>query len=71
MIRSREIALRCAASLRRNLLAHRQPNERRQSFQISSGLSYCTIHKKPLTLFDQLDACKSEEARRLLLGVSR
>jgi hypothetical protein len=68
MIRSRDIALRCAASLPP---FHRGPKVRRKFYIKKWGRHRVKQHLLPHTFLDQLDACKSEEARRLLLGVSR
>lgn len=57
MIQSREFALRCAETMKRQL-----PN-------LLSGHKNC--ESKRIKLFRQVDACKSDEARRLILGKSR
>lgn len=62
MTRSQEIALRCAAAIQ---------TYRRQRYMERFGLSYRhPFMMLPIRLLDQLDACKSDEARRLILGRS-
>ena len=67
MIQSREIALRCASAMPSNLLRHRWPSE-----DILRGREIYGINRRgELDKIRQLDACKDDEARRLLLGKSR
>ena len=65
MIRSQEIALRCAKAMNPNLLRHRQKmpeNERADAYGLKA---------RKRKLLAQLDGCQSNEARRLILGRSR
>jgi hypothetical protein len=49
----------------------RQPNPRRQHYKQLYGLTKreCRDHLKPAHI-EQLDACKDDESRRLLMGCS-
>ena len=71
MSRSHVIALRCAASLPKHLLAHPLKDERREQYIAIGGNRTTLTQKSPATFLGQLDACRSDEARRLLLGVSK
>jgi hypothetical protein len=71
MTHSQQIALRCAESLPKHLLSHRQRNDRRQSYTDGYLLTFAQAHHLNDQRLQQLDNCKSEEARRLILGVSR
>lgn len=64
MIRSQEIALRCAAALPSNLLRHPWKSDARLAADMYGA-------KVTLNTARQLDACKDDAARRLLLGRSR
>jgi len=69
MIRSREIALRCAASLPCVTLKHRWPDQRREDY--SREYAIHGLRKDWLLttkLMDQLDRCADDSAKRLLLG---
>ena len=46
--------------------------QRTVSYALKFGLAYCQARPRTMTsqFLDQLDLCKSDEARRLLLGVS-
>ena len=72
MIHSREIALRCAAAMPRHVFPRAWANERRlayiERFDVWPTKPYREL---PKSLLDQLDACKDDEARRLILGKSR
>ena len=71
MIRSQEIALRCAATLPKHLLVHKWSDERQIAHETQYGLRHRKPSRMALGLMDQLDRCQSDEARRLLLGRSR
>lgn len=63
MTHSQEIALRCAQSIH---------EYRRERYMKQFGLKYTRPRRMlPQKLLDQLDACQSDEARRLILGRSR
>ena len=61
---TREIALRCAAAMDPNLLKHGWPSSARERYNLSDR----QYRRRPIGLIDQLDACKSDEARRLIMG---
>lgn len=69
MIKSREIALRCAASLPSNLLLRGW--KRDEDGRNLHGLSDSTYRRGKSPLVHQLDACQSDGARRLILGRSK
>lgn len=72
MTNSQIIALRCAASLRQHLLTHRYIDERRDKYLYRYNIAnYKGSRWLTKAVLDQLDRCKSEEARRLILGKSR
>ena len=66
---TREIALRCAAAMDRNLLRHNWPKDanKREVY----GLAQRKHRPRMVAILRQLDACKSDEARRLILGLSK
>ncbi len=66
-IRSREIALRCAASLPPRLLAHDYQHRSDPDAPSNTGL-YKRL--SPL-MMEQLDKCKDTMAQRLILGTSK
>ncbi len=68
-MKSREIALRCAAAMDVNLLRHKweRDNNKRELY----GLSDRQYRRHAIELIRQLDNCQSDEARRLILGRSR
>ena len=66
---TREIALRCAAAMDPNLLRHRWPeNENARERYSLTKRQYRT---NGVALLRQLEHCKNDEARRLILGLSR
>ena len=69
MIRSRVVALHCAAVMQKTfprlLSGHKSGTVRD-----CKALGIKRYHDS-LALLRQLDACRSDEARRLILGVSR
>ena len=69
MIRSREIALRCASAMDKNLLRHNWPKD--ENKRELYGLSTRQYRRHAIGLIRQLDNCKSDEARRLILGRSK
>ena len=70
MTRSQVIALRCAAALPVRLLLRRFPDPRRKPLADLHGVPD-NRRSLPSSLIDQLERCQSEEAQRILLGVSR
>lgn len=68
MTRSQGIALRCASAMPRDLLFRRWPGEKNTHLVEVYAIN---PRRKTLSLLRQLDACKSDEARRLILGRSR
>jgi hypothetical protein len=70
MIRSREIALRCAASLPKSLLRHRYRHSMRVILMEQYGRTEIDVHGYSRAFLRQLEKCKSDEARRILLGIS-
>ncbi len=68
MIRSREIALKCSASLPPRLLTHRHIDGRRSDLATALDVP---IRRLPSKLVEQLARCKDDEALRILLGRSR
>ena len=72
MIPSREIALRCAAAMPKRTLIHNWGDERRlaymERFDVWPSKPYREL---PKSLLDQLDACRDDAARRLILGISK
>ena len=66
MTRSQVIALRCAESLPKYLLLHRFEDEFRHEMRKIKNLRRISE-----AFLIQLEECKSDEARRILLGVSR
>lgn len=69
MIRSREIALRCATAMDTNLLRHKwAADENKRELY---GVSERQYQRHSVALIRQLDACQDDEARRILLGRSR
>lgn len=69
MIQSQQIALRCAAAMPRYLLRHNWAKD--ESARERYSLSPKQYQVRGLALIRQLDACKSDAARRLILGVSK
>lgn len=67
MIRSQEIALRCAAALPQDLLRGRwrlsEAGRKREIYDVSKNA--------PMSFVEQLALCSDDAARRLLLGRSR
>lgn len=66
---TREKALHCAAAMDHTLLMHRWPKDGNE--REVYGLSRKQYYSGGLNLIRQLDACKTDEARRLLMGRSR
>lgn len=66
---TREIALRCAAAMDHRLLFHGWPKN--ENARTRYAIPNKIYQKHGIALLRQLDACKSDEARRLILGVSR
>jgi hypothetical protein len=67
-IKSREHALRCAASLPPKLLAHGYPQYSDQNNTLSNLEVYGRISSE---LAEQLVRCKDDMAMRLILGTSK
>jgi len=65
---TKDIALRCARAMDSNLLRHKWPAD--QNKRELYGLSDGQYRHRDIGLIRQLDACRNDEARRLLLGVS-
>lgn len=70
MIYSQEVALRCAATLRPKLLAHNLGDDRRLQLKERYKLTRRQTRRLTRAYIDQLLRCQSDEARRILLGVS-
>ena len=66
MIRSKKIALRCAKAIDPRLLCHKW-----RSAKTERGYEVYGLNRKTIGLLRQLDACKDDAARRLILGKSR
>ena len=68
-VRRREIALRCAAAMDRDLLRHNWPRDEQK--RELYGLSVQQYQHRAIDLIRQLDACKDDAARRLITGRSK
>lgn len=68
MIRSREIALKCSASLPQRLLTHRHIDGRRSDLVAALDVP---SRRLPSKLVEQLARCKDDAAQRLLIGKSK
>jgi hypothetical protein len=66
---TREIALRCAAAMDHRLLFHRWPKN--ENARTRYAIPDRIYKNHGIALLRQLDACKDDEARRLLMGRSR
>ena len=65
---AREIALRCAAAMPKNTLQHRWAADgcARERYSLTDR----QYRRHTIALIRQLDGCKDDEARRLIMGRS-